>query len=170
MKHIFSSLLLCGIAFASGLLLPANPAIGSEEHSAPIPSLIPSFSAMDINHDHKLSHDEAVLDANTVVHFEGADRDRNGVLTVSEYEALKTAEQQNQLDVLSDDNSVTAEIQRKLADVLKTSQTNIHVDTYKGTVFLNGYVESESQCIMAARVARDIAGVSEVKNGLIAKG
>lgn len=68
------------------------------------------------------------------------------------------------------DNSViTSKIKSQLAadDFLKSFE--ISVETYKGTVQLSGFVDSQSAANRAAQIARGVEGVKSVKNNLRVK-
>ncbi|MGA7874439.1 MAG: BON domain-containing protein [Desulfoferrobacter sp.] len=68
------------------------------------------------------------------------------------------------------DNSViTAKVKSLLAsdDFLKSFQ--IGVETYKGTVQLSGFVDSQQAVNRAGQIARSVEGVTSVKNNLQVK-
>lgn len=68
------------------------------------------------------------------------------------------------------DNSViTAKVKSLLAgdDFLKSFQ--IGVETYKGTVQLSGFVDSQTAVNRAGEIARSVEGVKSVKNDLRVK-
>jgi osmotically-inducible protein OsmY len=68
-----------------------------------------------------------------------------------------------------DDSVITTEVKASLAndDFLKSFQ--ISVETYKGTVQLSGFVNSEQAVAKAGEIARSVKGVNSVKNNLIVK-
>ena len=68
------------------------------------------------------------------------------------------------------DNSViTSKIKSQLAadDFLKSFE--ISVETYKGTVQLSGFVDSQGAVDKAGQIARGVDGVKSVKNNLKVK-
>ena len=68
------------------------------------------------------------------------------------------------------DNSViTAKIKGILLkdEILKAFQ--ISVETYKGTVQLSGFVDSQQSVDRAVQIARSVTGVKSVQNNLIVK-
>jgi len=68
------------------------------------------------------------------------------------------------------DNSViTSKVKSLLAndDFLKSFK--ISVETYKGTVQLSGFVNSQKAADRASEIARSVKGVKNVKNNLIVK-
>jgi osmotically-inducible protein OsmY len=68
-----------------------------------------------------------------------------------------------------DDSTITTKVKALLAedDFLKSFQ--ISVETYKGTVQLSGFVNSEQTADKAGQIARSVKGVRSVKNSLIVK-
>jgi osmotically-inducible protein OsmY len=68
-----------------------------------------------------------------------------------------------------DDSVITTKVKSLLAadDFLKSFQ--IGVKTYKGTVQLNGFVNSQKAVDKAGQIARSVKGVTSVKNDLIVK-
>jgi osmotically-inducible protein OsmY len=68
-----------------------------------------------------------------------------------------------------DDSVITTKIKALLAqdDFLKSFQ--ISVETYKGTVQLSGFVDSQQAVDKAGQIAQSVNGVQSVKNDLIVK-
>src|SRR5512141_3138384 len=68
-----------------------------------------------------------------------------------------------------DDSVITTKVKALLAndDFLKSFQ--ISVETYKGTVQLSGFVNSQQAVSKAGQIARSVKGVTSVKNNLIVK-
>ena len=68
-----------------------------------------------------------------------------------------------------DDSVITTKVKSLLAadDFLKSFQ--ISVETYKGTVQLNGSVDSQKAIDKAGEIARSVQGVKSVKNNLNVK-
>jgi osmotically-inducible protein OsmY len=68
-----------------------------------------------------------------------------------------------------DDSVITTKVKSLLAndDFLKSFQ--ITVETYKGTVQLSGFVDSQKAIDKAAEVASGVKGVKSVKNDLNVK-
>jgi hyperosmotically inducible protein len=65
-----------------------------------------------------------------------------------------------------DDSAVTAAVKTKLAGDKLSSLTRIDVDTVRGTVSLNGVVESAEQKSRAQELASQVSGVNKVINNL----
>ena len=68
-----------------------------------------------------------------------------------------------------DDSVITTKVKSLLAndDFLKSFQ--IGVETYKGTVQLSGFVNSQKAVDKAVEITRSVGGVKSVKNNLIVK-
>jgi hyperosmotically inducible protein len=65
-----------------------------------------------------------------------------------------------------DDGSITASIKAGLLDNKDTSSMSINVESYKGTVQLSGFVESQKEKDAAGKVAGGVGGVKKVINSL----
>jgi osmotically-inducible protein OsmY len=68
-----------------------------------------------------------------------------------------------------DDSVITTKVKSLLAadDFLKSFQ--IGVETYKGTVQLSGFVNSQAAVDKAVQITRSVKGVTSVKNSLVVK-
>jgi osmotically-inducible protein OsmY len=68
-----------------------------------------------------------------------------------------------------DDSTITTKVKALLAgdDFLKSFQ--IGVETYKGTVQLSGFVNSQNAVKKAGDITMSVKGVKSVKNNLIVK-
>ena len=68
-----------------------------------------------------------------------------------------------------DDSVITTKVKSLLAndDFLKSFE--ISVETYKGTVQLSGFVDSQKAIDKAGEIARSVNGVKSVKNNLNVK-
>jgi osmotically-inducible protein OsmY len=69
-----------------------------------------------------------------------------------------------------DDASITAKVKTEIAKEQGLGEAlGINVDTYRGVVSLNGFVDSQDQINKAMNCARRVGGVAEVKNNLSVK-
>jgi osmotically-inducible protein OsmY len=68
-----------------------------------------------------------------------------------------------------DDSVITAKVKAAIIkdDDLKSSEIN--VETFKGVVQLSGFVSSQSHINKAVSIARDVSGVTSVKNDMRVK-
>jgi len=68
-----------------------------------------------------------------------------------------------------DDSVITTKVKSEFAadDFLKSFE--ISVETYKGTVQLSGFVDSQKAVDKAGEIARGVKGVTSVKNNLNVK-
>jgi osmotically-inducible protein OsmY len=65
-----------------------------------------------------------------------------------------------------DDAVVTAKVKARLVDDPLTKAYQINVETFKGTVQLNGVVDSAEARARAAQLAGAVGGVKDVENSL----
>ena len=65
-----------------------------------------------------------------------------------------------------DDSTLTARVKTALIGDERTKARQIDVDTYRGDVQLNGFVDSAAAKTAAASVAQNVAGVTKVTNNL----
>ncbi|MEO8463851.1 MAG: BON domain-containing protein [Gammaproteobacteria bacterium] len=65
-----------------------------------------------------------------------------------------------------DDATLTAKVKTALIGDERTKARQIDVETFKGVVQLNGFVDSAAAKTAAASVARGVSGVGSVKNNL----
>ena len=68
-----------------------------------------------------------------------------------------------------DDSVITTKVKSLLANDNFLKSFQISVETYKGTVQLSGFVNSQQAVDKAGQIARSIKGVESVKNNLIVK-
>ena len=65
-----------------------------------------------------------------------------------------------------DDGVVTAKVKAALVQDPVTKAHEITVETFKGTVQLSGFVESDEARARAVELAKDVDGVKQVKDAL----
>lgn len=65
-----------------------------------------------------------------------------------------------------DDSVITTKVKAELARNDKTSALRTNIETFRGTVQLNGFASSATEKAEAARVARSVSGVKRVDNNL----
>ena len=68
-----------------------------------------------------------------------------------------------------DDAAITTKVKANLAQDPVVSALDVKVDTFKGTVQLNGFVDTAEQKSRAEQVARGVQGVQNVQNHLSVK-
>ena len=68
-----------------------------------------------------------------------------------------------------DDSVITTKVKTLLAEDNFLKSFKISVETYKGTVQLSGFVNSQNAVDKAGEIARSVEGVKSVKNNLILK-
>ena len=65
-----------------------------------------------------------------------------------------------------DDTTITTRVKTAMLNDPAVSGTSIDVDTYKGVVTLSGRVKSQGERDQALALARQVDGVTEVKDAL----
>jgi osmotically-inducible protein OsmY len=66
-----------------------------------------------------------------------------------------------------DDAAITARVKTEIAKDMSVAQAaGVNVDTFRGTVSLSGFVDSQTQAQAAARAASQVPGVQKVDNNL----
>ncbi|MGZ8290339.1 MAG: BON domain-containing protein [Telluria sp.] len=68
-----------------------------------------------------------------------------------------------------DDAVITGKVKAALVADPDLKATEINVETYKGTVQLSGFVAAPDHIAKAARLTREIKGVTAVKNDIAIK-
>jgi osmotically-inducible protein OsmY len=91
------------------------------------------------------------------------------VMLVATFVSCASTAKQESTGEYVDDSVITTKVKSLLAadDFLKSFQ--ISVETYKGTVQLSGFVNSQQAANKAGEIARSVKGVTSVKNNLIVK-
>lgn len=91
------------------------------------------------------------------------------LMLIAVFAACASTSAQKSTGEYIDDAVITTKIKSLLAadDFLKSFQ--ISVTTYRGTVQLSGFVDSQQSVDKAVEVARGVNGVKSVKNDLIVK-
>jgi osmotically-inducible protein OsmY len=68
-----------------------------------------------------------------------------------------------------DDTVITTKVKAAILNTASLSVFEINVETFKGVVQLSGFVSSQGDISTAMQVARDIKGVTAVKNAMRVK-
>ena len=68
-----------------------------------------------------------------------------------------------------DDSAITTKVKALLAEDNFLRSFQIGVETYKGTVQLSGFVNSQDAVRKAGEITRSVKGVTSLKNNLIVK-
>ena len=91
------------------------------------------------------------------------------LMLIATFVACASTPKQESTGEYVDDSVITTKVKSLLAadDFLKSFQ--ISVETYKGTVQLSGFVDSQKAVDKAGQIARSVKGVKSVKNDLIVK-
>ena len=91
------------------------------------------------------------------------------LMLIATFAACASTSKQEGAGEYVDDSVITTKVKSLLAadDFLKSFQ--ISVETYKGSVQLSGFVNSQQAVDKAGQIARSVKGVKSVKNDLIVK-
>jgi len=91
------------------------------------------------------------------------------LMLIASFVACASTSKQEGAGEYVDDSVITTKVKSLLAadDFLKSFQ--IGVETFKGTVQLSGFVDSQKAVDKAVEITRSVKGVSSVKNNLIVK-
>jgi len=68
-----------------------------------------------------------------------------------------------------DDTAITAKVKKDIFDEPTLKSAEINVETFKGVVQLSGFVRSRENINTAVVVARNVKGVTSVKNDMLVK-
>jgi osmotically-inducible protein OsmY len=68
-----------------------------------------------------------------------------------------------------DDSVITTKVKAAILGEKTLKSLQITVETFKGVVQLSGFVDSAQSATKAGEVAKQVSGVTEVKNDLIVK-
>ncbi len=91
------------------------------------------------------------------------------LMVIATFVACASTSKQEGAGEYVDDSVITTKVKSMLAsdDFLKSFQ--ISVETYKGTVQLSGFVDSQKAVDKAGEIASSVKGVKSVKNNLNVK-
>jgi len=91
------------------------------------------------------------------------------LMLIAAFVACASTPKQSGTGEYFDDSVITTKVKSLLAadDFLKSFQ--IGVETFKGTVQLSGFVNSQKAVDKAVEITRSVKGVGSVKNNLIIK-
>jgi len=103
--------------------------------------------------------DEKARAAQLAKGIEGVRQVRNDIV-------VREAVASNTLGTEIDDATLTAKVKAELIGNETTKARDIQVETQRGVVQLSGFVDTSEQKAEAARVARSVSGVREVRNDL----
>jgi hypothetical protein len=67
------------------------------------------------------------------------------------------------------DAFITSRVKTAFAIDPQVNATEVKVETYKGTVQLSGFVDSQASVQRAGELARNVGGVKQVKNGTMSR-
>ena len=68
-----------------------------------------------------------------------------------------------------DDGAIATKVKSALIADPGVKGTQVQVEVYRGVIQLSGFVDNAAQAQRAVAVARNVSGVTEVKNSLLVK-
>ena len=68
-----------------------------------------------------------------------------------------------------DDSAITAKVKSEMLADKTVSGMKVNVETFKGTVQLSGFVDSEAEARRAVEIAQSVKGVKTVRNDLVVR-
>jgi len=91
------------------------------------------------------------------------------LVVIATFAACASTRTQSSPGEYVDDSVITTKVKSLLAadDLLKSFK--ISVETYKGTVQLSGFVNSQKAVDQAGQIVKSVQGVTSIKNDLIVK-
>jgi osmotically-inducible protein OsmY len=69
-----------------------------------------------------------------------------------------------------DDTMITSKVKSEILEEPGLKSAEINVETFKGVVQLSGFVSSQASINKAVEIARNVKGVTSVKNDMRVKG
>ncbi len=91
------------------------------------------------------------------------------ILMIASIAACAPREHRRATGEYIDDAGITTRVKSALAADDLVSTFDISVETFRGTVQLSGFVDSENAIRRAGEIARDVQGVQEVQNNLMVR-
>ena len=91
------------------------------------------------------------------------------IMIVAALVACASTSKQSSTGEYVDDSVITTKVKSLLAEDDFLKSFKISVETYKGTVQLSGFVNSQQAVDKAGQIASSVKGVQSVKNDLIVK-
>jgi hyperosmotically inducible protein len=132
-------------------------------------SYVKAFKALDEDSSNTLSKAEAAKEKLFAKNFSAADKNNDGSLDQDEYTEYRTQAEEANVKRIANDSFITSKVKGSLLKEQGTKSLDVSVTTYKGTVLLSGFVETERQMQQAEKIAAGVDGVRMVKNGLVVK-
>ena len=93
----------------------------------------------------------------------------SALLLIATFVACASTSKQEGAGEYVDNSVITAKVKSLIAADEFLKAYEISVETYKGTVQLGGFADSQSAVNRAGEIARSVEGVNAVKNGVQVK-
>lgn len=125
------------------------------------------FIRLDTNFDGGLTPVEIKHDRALTGGFARADRNRDGKLDISEYQALEAQLERERAAVMIDDAQLAAAIRAALLALQGFPEKEVRIEVTSGTVVLAGVVPHAADARRAWLATRRIAGIKTLENRLV---
>lgn len=125
------------------------------------------FIRLDANFDGFLSRDEVAGDAVLLRDYARFDTNRDGKLSVSEYENAETTLERERMAVRVDDQALVAAVRAAIAKVRGVDIVNTKVEAANGVVAMIGIVEEAVTATRAYDAVKRIPGIQKIDNRLV---
>ena len=125
------------------------------------------FIRLDANLDGYLSRDEVAADAVLARNHARFDTDRDGRLSVAEYENAETMLERERMAVRADDKDLVAAVRAAIAKVKGIDSANTKVESAGGVVAMVGIVDEAETARRAYDAVKRIPGVQKIDNRLV---
>ncbi len=89
-----------------------------------------------------------------------------GALMLATVQGCASTEKSASTGQYIDDSVITTKVKSAIFNEPTLKTAEINVETYKGAVQLSGFVSSQSNITKAAELAREVKGVTTVKNDM----
>ena len=89
-----------------------------------------------------------------------------GIMLIAAISGCAATETRRSAGETVDDATLTTRVKTRIIQDQSLEAFQIDVDTYRGVVQLNGFVDSAESAAKAADIADDVPGVVSVKNNL----
>jgi hyperosmotically inducible protein len=91
------------------------------------------------------------------------------VITLLTLSGCSVARDQQSAGAYIDDAAITTAVKSKFVGNKEVAASSISVETLNGTVMLSGFAKNATEKSMAESLAREVDGVSAVKNQIVIK-
>jgi cytochrome c5 len=125
------------------------------------------FIRLDVNFDGALARDELAADPVLLKNFARFDADRDGSLSVAEYESAEAALERERRAVTADDYTLVTAIRAALKGLKGVDPQYVKIESSNGLVVLTGIVDEAADALRAQNAVKRIPGIQKLDNRLV---